>query len=50
MTPQAAYVPIAVPVELSPEHPGRAQGIIGIVCAVVSLGVLPPFLEWLELY
>ena len=43
MTPQATYVPIAVPVELGPEHPGRTQGIIGIICAVVSLVVLPPF-------
>jgi len=42
MSPQAVYVPIAVPVETAPNHPGRAQGIIGIVCAVLSLALLPP--------
>lgn len=42
MASQAAYVPVAVPAEIAPEHPGRVQGIIGIVCAVISLGLLPP--------
>ena len=42
MTSQTAYVPVAVPAEIAPEHPGRAQGIIGIVCAVISLALLPP--------
>ena len=42
MTPQAAYVPIAIPVETAPNHPGRVQGIIGIVCAVIAIALLPP--------
>lgn len=42
MASQATYVPVAVPVEIAPEHPGRAQGIIGIVCAVIFLGLFPP--------
>ena len=39
---QAAYVPIAVPAETHPSHPGRAQSIIGVVCAVISLLFFPP--------
>ncbi len=42
MDTQAAYVPVAVPAEITPKNPGRVQGIIGIVCAVIALLLLPP--------
>jgi ABC-type Na+ efflux pump permease subunit len=42
MDSQTAYVPVAVPAEVAPKNPGRVQGIIGIVCAVISLLLLPP--------
>jgi membrane-associated protease RseP (regulator of RpoE activity) len=40
--PQMAYVPVATPVQRSAAHPGHLLGYIGIVCAVVSLLILPP--------
>lgn len=42
MESQAAYIPVAVPAERAPNRPGRVQGIIGIVSAVVSLLFVPP--------
>jgi hypothetical protein len=42
MASQEIYVPVAVPAQTAPEHPGRVQGIIGIVCAVIALLLFPP--------
>ncbi|MEX0617132.1 MAG: hypothetical protein WD231_05020 [Candidatus Woykebacteria bacterium] len=39
---QSAYVPVAIPAETAPKNPGRGQGIIGIVCAVIALFLFPP--------
>jgi len=38
----AAFVPDIVPAETAPLHPGRAQGLIGIICAGISLLLFPP--------
>ncbi len=38
---QGTYQPVGVPAE-TVAHPGVTQGIIGIVCAVISLLFFPP--------
>ena len=42
MPSQQYYVPVAVPVETAPKHPGRLEGIIGVVCAVLAIFPIPP--------
>ncbi len=39
--PQGTYQPVGVPAVVV-SHPGLTQGIIGIVCAVISIVFLPP--------
>lgn len=41
MPDQQYYTP-PIPVERSAKHPGRTEGIISIVCAVIALGFFPP--------
>ncbi|MDO8518411.1 MAG: hypothetical protein Q7S26_03940 [bacterium] len=38
--PQGTYQPVGVPA-VAPKHPGMTQGIIGLVCGVVSLLFVP---------
>jgi len=39
---QQYYVQQPVPVESKGQHPGRTEGIIGIICAVIALLFFPP--------
>jgi len=39
--PREFYTPVVTP-EPASTHPGRVEGIISIICAVISLGLFPP--------
>jgi len=42
MEQQQGYYSSTVPVEPPAKHPGRTEGIISIICAVIALGFFPP--------
>ena len=37
------YQPIGVPAQAAPKVSGMTQGVIGLVCAIISLLFFPPF-------
>ena len=39
---QQEYYSSTVPAEAPAKHPGRVEGIIAIICAVIALGFFPP--------